>query len=258
MATPRPLVLGNWKMNGDIGMAESLLAALPAGLTNARVKTNIEVGVCPPFPYLGLAAARLAGTGIYWGAQSVAAQASGAYTGEVSAGMLADLKCRYALIGHSERRQFFGETDAVVALKVAQTVAAGVVPVICVGESLADREANRYASFISVQLAAALAVLKKESTFVVAYEPIWAIGTGKTATPAQAQEVHALIRAQLTRHGFNANQVQILYGGSVKATNALELFSQPDIDGGLIGGAALVADDFIAICNAAQLSAAKR
>ncbi len=247
MAKTQTLVIGNWKMNGDIGMAESLLASL----VHAK-GTNAQIAVCPPFPYLGLAAARLTGSAIRWGAQTLAAQTNGAFTGEVSATMLADLKCQYVIIGHSERRQFFGETDTVVALKITQAVAAGLTPVVCVGESLADREANRYASYISVQVAAALAVLKPSTSFVIAYEPIWAIGTGKTASAAAAQEVHALIRMQLQRNGYDARAIPLLYGGSVKPSNAAELFAQPDIDGGLIGGAALVASDFIQICQAGR------
>jgi triosephosphate isomerase (TIM) len=261
----KSLVVGNWKMNGDVGMAESLLAKLAQSVSLSKGHSggnsggnSVQVAVCPPFPYLGLAAARLAGSSIAWGAQTVAAQSNGAFTGEVSASMLADLRCSYVLIGHSERRQFFGETDTVVALKTSQAVAAGLIPIICVGETLADREANRFASFISVQVAAALAVLKPGVPFVIAYEPIWAIGTGKTATAAQAQEVHALIRAQLARTGYESQAIPILYGGSVKPANAADIFSQPDIDGGLIGGAALVADDFIAICHAASLNKAKR
>ncbi len=260
------LVVGNWKMNGDIGMAESFFAKLALAFTSlspnpprSSSKVNsVQVAVCPPFPYLGLAAARLADSPVAWGAQTVAAQSNGAFTGEVSASMLGDLRCTYVLVGHSERRQFFGETDTVVALKTSQAVAAGLIPIVCVGETLADREANRFASFISVQVAAALAVLKPGVPFLIAYEPIWAIGTGKTATAAQAQEVHALIRAQLARNGYDAPAIPILYGGSVKPANAADIFSQPDIDGGLIGGASLVADDFIAICQAASPNKAKR
>jgi triosephosphate isomerase (TIM) len=256
MAKPAALVIGNWKMNGDIGMAESLLAELATAFPLSP-SHGLAVAVCPPFPYLGLAAARLSGSGVTWGAQTLASVAKGAFTGEVSGAMLADLKCRYVIIGHSERRQFFGETNEAVAAKVTQALAGGLTPVICVGESLADRESDRFASFISMQLGSALSVLKPGDSFVIAYEPIWAIGTGKTASAQQAQEVHQLIRAQLGRSGFAAQSIPILYGGSVKADNAAQLFAQPDINGCLIGGASLVAADFIHICKAAQAKSAK-
>ena len=243
------LVVGNWKMHGDIAMTESLLAAISSGSSKL---TKVQVAVCPPYPYLGLAAARLAGTSVAWGAQSLSSSANGAFTGEVSATMLADLRCRFVLIGHSERRALFGEDDVRVALKISQAVSAGLTPIICVGETLAQREAGNVDSVIGGQLATALAVLNKQTHFVVAYEPVWAIGTGKTASPEQAQAAHAMIRGILAADGFDAQSVPILYGGSVKAANADSLFAMQDIDGGLIGGAALNSIEFLAICTAAQ------
>ncbi len=252
MGRPR-LVVGNWKMNGDSAQAEALLSSFIAPIeTVLRANTGISVAVCPSFPYLGLVARILASSKITWGAQNCAPAASGAYTGEVSATMLADLKCQFVILGHSERRALFGDTNSVVALKITQVLNAGLTPIVCIGETLAERESGQVTAVISDQLKAALAVLPKSGKFVVAYEPVWAIGTGKTASPEQAQEVHALIRRQLTEAGFPAQEIAILYGGSVKASNAASLFSQTDIDGGLIGGAALVAEEFIAICSALQ------
>ena len=236
-------------MHGDVAMAEPLLATIASGCAGL---SRIQVVVCPSFPYLGLAAARLAGTALAWGAQSVASCANGALTGEVSATMLADLRCRFVLIGHSERRALFGETDALVALKITQALSAGLTPVICVGETLSQRAAGDIDSVIGGQLLAALAVVGKQSQFVIAYEPVWAIGTGQTASPEQAQSVHAMIRGVLKAQGFAAQSVPILYGGSVKASNAEALFAMNDIDGGLIGGAALNSLEFLAICTAAQ------
>jgi triosephosphate isomerase len=243
------LVLGNWKMNGDAASAEALLAGLLAG---ARDIAGVS-GVCPPYPYLGLAAARLAGSGVGWGAQDVSAFDDGAYTGEVSARMLADLGCTWALVGHSERRTLFGDTDAEVARKAARALAAGLVPVVCVGETLADREAGSTELVLARQIDAVCPVLREAGErCVLAYEPVWAIGTGLTASPAQAQAAHAFIRSRLAAGGVvAAPRLQVLYGGSVKPSNAVELFGQPDVDGGLIGGASLVAADFLAICRAA-------
>jgi triosephosphate isomerase (TIM) len=255
MGRPK-LVVGNWKMNGSAAQAEALLSAL-IGPLEAIEKTkkaaNVQVAVCPSHPYLGLVAARLQSSSIALGAQNCAQSSNGAFTGETSATMLADLKCSFVILGHSERRALFGDTDPVIALKIARSLEAGLKPIVCVGETLVEREAGQLTQVISAQLSAALAVLPKEANrFVVAYEPVWAIGTGKTASPEQAQEVHALIRSQLLAAGFPAQDIAILYGGSVKGNNAASLFSQPDIDGGLIGGAALVAEEFIAICSALQ------
>jgi triosephosphate isomerase (TIM) len=269
-ARRRPLVIGNWKMNGDIAMAEHLLASLRDALAPSLLE-RVDVAVCPPFPYLGLAAARLAGSRLAWGAQDVCAFDNGAFTGEVSAAMLADLGCGWALVGHSERRTLFGDTDEAVARKAAQAIAAGVVPVICVGETLAEREAGQAERVLARQVDAVLPVLdaaqrqtgggagrgrgaeRVAERFVFAYEPVWAIGTGRTATPAQAQEIHALVRQRVARAGVaDAGALRILYGGSVKPSNASELFGQADVDGGLIGGAALVAEDFVQVCAAAQ------
>jgi triosephosphate isomerase len=244
------LVLGNWKMNGDVATGEALLAAVRAGAAQAGA---CELGVCPPYPYLGLAAARLAGGPVAWGAQDVAAFDDGAYTGEVSARMLADLGCRFALVGHSERRSLFGDTDEQVARKAARALAAGLAPVVCVGETLAERESGATEAVLARQVDAVCAVLREAGErCVVAYEPVWAIGTGLTASPAQAQAAHAFIRARLAAGGVAAAPaLRLLYGGSVKPSNAAELFAQPDVDGGLIGGASLVAADFLAIAAAA-------
>lgn len=214
-----------------------------------------EMAVCPPYPYLGQAQLALQGSPLALGAQSLSEHASGAFTGEVSAAMLLEFGCRYVLVGHSERRALFGETDAVVAAKFAAAQEAGLVPVLCVGETLDERNAGQTASVIARQLSAVLdrVGVNAMASAVVAYEPVWAIGTGVTASPAQAQEVHAAIRAQVAALDAGvAEGLRILYGGSVKPQNAKELFGQADIDGGLIGGAALVADDFLAICLAAN------
>lgn len=255
--TPRKrLVAGNWKMNGDVAANEALLAALrdhvPASITR-----RIEVSVCPPFPYIGQAAARLAGSGISWGAQNLADAENGALTGEVSAAMLADLRCHFVIVGHSERRGLLGETDAVVASKTRRALAAGLRPIVCVGETLAQRDASVYQAVLSAQLDALADVLSDvpAAAYVIAYEPVWAIGTGRTATPEQAQQAHHWIRACLARrHGAAAQQVRVLYGGSVKSGNAQALFAMPDVDGGLIGGAALNGEEFGAICSACAKS----
>ena len=214
-----------------------------------------EMAVCPPYPYLGQAQLALQGSPLALGAQSLSEHASGAFTGEVSAAMLLEFGCRYVLVGHSERRALFGETDVVVAAKFAAAQKAGLVPVLCVGETLDERNAGQTALVIARQLSAVLdrVGVAAMASAVVAYEPVWAIGTGVTASPAQAQEVHAAIRAQVAALDAGiAEDLRILYGGSVKPQNAKELFGQADIDGGLIGGAALVADDFLAICLAAN------
>lgn len=214
-----------------------------------------DVAVCPPYPYLGQVQALLLGSGVAWGGQSVSEHAVGAFTGEVSANMLVDFGCLYVLVGHSERRALYGETDVVVAAKFEAAQRAGLVPVLCVGETLAEREAGETEAVVARQLSAVLdrSGVAALASAVVAYEPVWAIGTGVTASPAQAQEVHAAIRARVAAQDVEvANGLRILYGGSVKPQNAKELFGQVDIDGGLIGGAALVADDFLAICLAAN------
>lgn len=243
------LVVGNWKMHGSLATNLDLLQAVRAGVTG-----RADVGLCVPYPYLAQARGVLEGSPVAWGAQDVSAHDQGAWTGEVSGGMLADFACRYVLVGHSERRSFFGETDAVVTAKFAAALRAGLTPILCVGETLAEREAGITGEVVTRQLDEVLAG-NGSAAFVravVAYEPVWAIGTGRTATPAQAQEVHALIRARLMRESAEVGKsLRILYGGSVKAGNAAEIFSQPDIDGGLIGGASLVAADFLVICAAA-------
>jgi triosephosphate isomerase len=249
----KPLVIGNWKMHGDVAFIESLLAGLRKGWRQRALTQAVDVGVCPPSPYIGLAAARLAGSALSWGAQNISAHERGAYTGEVAGSMLADLACTWSLIGHSERRALFGETDAQVAAKVEQALASGVTPVICVGETLQERESGQTEEVLGRQIDAVCADLQDASgQYVLAYEPVWAIGTGLTATPAQAQTAHRFLRNRLLAGGvFSASDARIVYGGSVKPGNAAELFSQPDVDGGLIGGASLVADDFLAICRAA-------
>ena len=237
-------------MHGGLAANLGLLHAVRAGVENLAA----QVAVCVPYPYLAQAQAVLGGSRTAWGAQDVSEHAQGAYTGEVSATMLNDFGCRYAIVGHSERRSFYGDTDEVVAAKTAAALAANLVPIVCVGETLAEREANVTAQVVTRQLDAVVACIGVAALAkaVLAYEPVWAIGTGKTATAAQAQEVHALLRARVAQADAGvAAGLQILYGGSVKPGNAKELFSQPDIDGGLIGGAALVAADFVAICAAA-------
>lgn len=246
------LVAGNWKMHGSLAANQALLGAVVSGLVAHPPRA--EVAVCVPFPYLAQAQALLTGSPLAWGAQTVSEQAQGAYTGEVSASMLLEFGCRYVLVGHSERRALYGETDAAVAARFKTALAAGLTPVLCVGETLAEREAGQMSTVVTRQLEAVMnsSGVAALGRAVVAYEPVWAIGTGKTATPQQAQEVHALIRARVAIGDASvAQQLRILYGGSVKPGNAQELFAMPDIDGGLIGGAALVAADFLAICAAA-------
>jgi len=243
------LVAGNWKMHGSLAGNLSLLTALRAGVTPAL---KPQVAVCVPFPYLAQVQSVLAGCPIAWGAQDVSEHAQGAYTGEISAGMLQDFGCRYTLVGHSERRAYHHETNEQVAAKAEAALKAGLTPIICVGETLEEREADATTQVVTRQLDAVIARLGAAglSKSVMAYEPVWAIGTGKTATPQQAQTVHAMIRARIAQVDRTvADQLQILYGGSMKPANAKELIGQPDIDGGLIGGAALVAADFLAICH---------
>jgi triosephosphate isomerase len=246
----RKLVIGNWKMNGSRAANTTLLAGIKAGLGDAKADT----AVCVPAPYLAQCEAELTGSAIAWGSQDVSAHASGAYTGEVSAAMLLDFGSKYAIVGHSERRAYHQESNALVAQKALAAVNAGLVPVVCMGETLEQREAGRTAEVVGGQLGAVLEVLDagQLEKIVLAYEPVWAIGTGKTATPARAQDVHALLRAQVAmKNAAAAAGVQILYGGSMKPENARDLLAQPDIDGGLIGGAALKAADFLAIIQAA-------
>ncbi len=237
-------------MHGSLQANAALLERLKSGMPGLQC----EVAVCAPFPYLAQLQALLASTQVRWGAQSVSEHVSGAYTGEVSAAMLCEFGCRYVLVGHSERRSLFGESDAVVAAKFVAAREAGLVPILCLGETLVEREAGATAAVVSRQLDAVIdrAGVAALASAVVAYEPVWAIGTGVTASPVQAQEVHAAIRKRVADLNAGlAEELRILYGGSVKPQNAAELFAQDDIDGGLIGGAALVADDFLAICQAA-------
>lgn len=244
----RKLIAGNWKMNGSLADNEALVRAMLAGIGAPAA----EVALCAPAPYLAQLQALLAGSPIAWGAQDVSAHDKGAYTGEVSVGMLRDFGCRYAIVGHSERRQYHGETDEAVAAKAQRALAGGVTPIVCVGETLAEREAGQTEAVVKRQLAAVIHLNGHcISEIVVAYEPVWAIGTGRTATPEQAQQVHAVLRAQLAAATTSPKRVHILYGGSMNAANAASLLAQPDIDGGLIGGASLKAADFLQIVAAA-------
>ena len=239
------LVAGNWKMHGNRASTRALLDAVVAGIESLK---GVECAVCVPYPYLGEVAERLGKTQLAWGAQNVSDHAQGAYTGEVSAPMLAEFGCRYVIVGHSERRQIFAEPDAVVAAKFAAVLGKGMKPILCLGETLDERDAGRTEQVVERQLQAVLSLSGRDSfkEAVVAYEPVWAIGTGRTAAPEQAQEVHGFLRKRLLA------QTRILYGGSVKPANAAAIFAQPDVDGGLIGGASLAAADFIAIARAAQ------
>jgi len=240
------LVIGNWKMHGDTAFNSELLAGLRAGVADVP---HCDVAVCVPFPYLYQVCSLLEGSGLGWGAQDVSEHEKGAYTGEVAANMLTDFQCQWVLVGHSERRTYHGESDATVASKASAALASGLTPVVCVGETLEQQEAGQTAAIIERQLAMVLALGRDAvARMVIAYEPVWAIGTGRTATPEQAQDVHALIRAKLKAIG--APDVRILYGGSVKASNAASLFAMPDIDGALVGGASLVASEFLSIAAA--------
>ena len=246
------LVAGNWKMHGRLAENEALLGALKAGLASAG---SVRSAVCVPFPYLAQAQAVLQSSSIAWGAQDVSEHAKGAYTGEVAAGMLKEMGCRYAIVGHSERRSLHHEDSALVARKMRAAQAQGLMPIACVGETLAQREAGATEAVVREQLDAliALAGATALGQAVIAYEPVWAIGTGKTATPEQAQAVHATIRARVAAADASvAAQLRILYGGSVKAANAQALFAMPDIDGALVGGASLDGSEFAAICRAAE------
>jgi len=244
-------IVGNWKMNGSLVVNEVLVHAILAGLDAHTA--GVELALCVPAPYLAQLQSLLSASPLAWGAQDVSAHEHGAFTGEVSAAMLKDFACRYVIVGHSERRQYHGESDALVASKAQRALAAGITPIVCVGETLAQREAGETEAVVKRQLAAVIhAVTHCTSEIVVAYEPVWAIGTGQTATPAMAQAVHAVLRAQLAAATEHPRRVPILYGGSMNATNAASLLAETDIDGGLIGGASLKAADFLKIAAAAQ------
>jgi triosephosphate isomerase (TIM) len=246
----RKLIVGNWKMNGNLAANAVLLS----GIKPALAQIACDTAVCVPAPYLAQCQAELSGTAMAWGAQDVSIHESGAYTGEVSAAMLRDFGCKYVILGHSERRAYHHESDELVAGKTVWALAAGLTPIVCVGEQLEEREAGQTHAVVGRQLDAVLQAIDpgQLAQCVIAYEPVWAIGTGKTATPEMAQEVHALLRAKLaSRNPAAASEMKILYGGSMKPDNARELLSMPDIDGGLIGGAALKAADFVALLQSA-------
>jgi len=250
----RPVVAGNWKMHGSRGANAALIGELELRL---KPQWPIDVAIFPPFVYLAEAVRELAETAIAVGAQDVCAEASGAFTGEIAAALLKDIGCRYVIVGHSERRRLYHEDDALIARKFGAALAAALVPVLCVGETLDEREADQTETVIARQLDAVLAMHGADglSRAIVAYEPVWAIGTGRTASPEQAQAVHAFVRSRIAAQNANmAGQLRILYGGSVKAANAADLFSMPDVDGGLVGGASLSADEFYEICAAAAVS----
>jgi len=245
----RKLIAGNWKMHGSLAENDVLLSGLLADMGSVKA----GVAVCVPFPYLAQAQVKLTGSAIAWGAQNISQHAKGAFTGEVSASMLKDFACTFVIVGHSERRAIYGESDELVAEKFAAVQAAGMTPILCVGETLAEREGCITEAVVARQMDAVISKCGVASLAkaVVAYEPVWAIGTGVTASPDQAQAVHAFIRAKVRALDAGvADGLVIQYGGSVKANNAVELFGQPDIDGGLIGGAALNAEEFLAICRA--------
>jgi triosephosphate isomerase len=246
----RKLVAGNWKMHGSLVTNKQLLDDVIKGLNGVR---DGDFAVCVPYPYLSSVKNLLQNTNIALGAQNVSQYEKGAYTGEISASMLNDFECRYVIVGHSERRALFGETSHIVAEKYVTVQKAGLIPILCVGETLEQREAGVTERIIEEQLTAVIdsAGIESLCKAVIAYEPVWAIGTGKTAEPEQAQDVHMFIRSFISRQNSNtAKELIVLYGGSVKANNAAQLFAMPDIDGGLIGGASLIASDFVAICQA--------
>lgn len=244
----KKLIAGNWKMNGSVAGNEALVKAVVAGMG----APSCAVAVCVPAPYLAQVQSLCAGSPLALGAQDVSAHEQGAYTGEVGAAMLKEFGVRYAIVGHSERRQYHDETDALVADKAKAALAHGITPIVCVGETLAERESGKTEEVVKRQLAAVIHTNGHcISEIVVAYEPVWAIGTGRTATPEQAQQVHAVLRAQLMAASGHADRIQILYGGSMNAGNAAQLLAQNDIDGGLIGGASLKAADFLSIIAAA-------
>ncbi|MCX7233121.1 MAG: triose-phosphate isomerase [Burkholderiales bacterium] len=242
------LIAGNWKMNGSLSANEALVRAVQAGAA-----TGCQVAMCVPSVYLSQVQSLVAGSGIWLGAQDVSAHEQGAYTGEVSAAMLRDIGVRCYIVGHSERRQQHAESDVLVAIKAKQVLAAGITPIVCLGETLAERDAGMTADVVRRQLAAVIQLNGHcISEIVLAYEPVWAIGTGKTASPEQAQQVHALLRVQLRAATVQADRVSIVYGGSMNAANAASLLAQSDIDGGLVGGASLKAADFLSIVAATR------
>lgn len=246
----RKLVVGNWKMYGRVARNQALLEGVRAGIKDF---TNVDCAVCVPFPYLSQVQSLLTGSQLAWGAQNMSQYDEGAYTGEVASGMLQEFGCKYVILGHSERRAIYLESDEMIAAKYEAAIKAGLTPILCVGETLEERESGITEQVVARQLDAIIAKsgVQSLSRAVVAYEPVWAIGTGKTATPDQAQAVHAFIRQRVAAaDGKVAEGLCILYGGSVKPNNAAELFAKADIDGGLIGGASLVAEDFTAICRA--------
>jgi triosephosphate isomerase len=248
----RKLVVGNWKMFGRLARNQALLDGVKAGVRELR---NTDCAVCVPYPYLAQAQTLLQGSNVAWGAQNMSHHEEGAFTGEVAPGMLQEFGCKYVILGHSERRGIYHESDETVALKFEAAIKAGLTPILCVGETLDEREAGITEEVVARQLDVVVnrSGVKALAKAVVAYEPVWAIGTGKTASPDQAQAVHAFIRQRVAKQdGQVAQGLCILYGGSVKAANAAELFSMADIDGGLIGGASLVAEDFVAICRAGK------
>jgi len=248
----QPLVAGNWKMNGALESVRELLSGIKAGIGDIK---KCEVAVCPPYVFIPLAQAELSGTSIPWGGQNLSAEQSGAFTGEVAGSMLTDFGCTYVIVGHSERRTLYGEDDALVAHKHAVARAAGLKPILCIGETLEEREKGVTEDVVARQVDAVVTASGVESLGdgVIAYEPVWAIGTGRTATPEQAQEVHAFIRKRVAESNADvASKLRILYGGSMKPDNAAELMVKSDIDGGLIGGASLKAADFLGICKAAD------
>ncbi len=249
----RPVVAGNWKMHGSRSANEALLAELEQ---RQNPEWQVDIVVFPPYVYLAEAARMLEESGIVVGAQDLCAEPVGAFTGQIAASMLKDVGCRYAIVGHSERRRLYHEDDVLVARKFGAALQAGLTPVLCVGETLEEREANGTQSVVARQLDAVTAMsgVSSLSNAIVAYEPVWAIGTGRTASPQQAQAVHAYLRSRIDAQDAKmARHLRILYGGSVKASNAAELFSMPDVDGGLVGGASLSADEFLEICAAAAV-----
>jgi triosephosphate isomerase len=249
MKSKRKLIAGNWKMNGSLAANEALLKGILAGLSDPAC----DIAVAVPMPYLAQVQAVASGSAVALAAQDVSQHEAGAYTGEVSAAMLKDFGVSYALVGHSERRQYHGETDTVVAEKAQRALASGITPIVCVGETLQEREAGQTEAVVKRQLAAVIHLNGHcISEIVVAYEPVWAIGTGRTASPEQAQAVHAVLRAQLAAASEHVDRIRLLYGGSMNAANAAQLLAQPDIDGGLVGGASLKAPDFLQIIAAAR------
>ncbi|MCG6896523.1 MAG: triose-phosphate isomerase [Thiocapsa sp.] len=251
----QPLIAGNWKMNGTKASAEALLLGVVAG---SKAIVQAEIAVCVPFPYLYLGERLLAGSPVRLAAQNLCTESGGAYTGEVAGSMLADFGCTFVICGHSERREYYGEDDVTIAKKVMRAAESGLTPILCVGETLQQRERGETEAVIAGQIDGVVehAGIEAFAKLEIAYEPVWAIGTGRTATPEQAQSVHAFIRGRIAaRNGPIAEGLRILYGGSMKPANAVELLAQGDIDGGLIGGASLSADEFLAICQAGAQSA---